>query len=330
MSAALIDMRKMMRVTDNPLLVKAVDEQDTVVPVYVLSSELLIGRSPILGLPNSSSMRVAVLLEYCRQLKAELRDLGSDLYFRVGNPQREMAQLAKQFKAQFIYTNWGGTPQDESHLKQMKGICNTVYAIPASCLKAMPQEELGSNAHLHGEQLTYIRNSYGVPMLPPIELDSTNNDIPSHLKLEGRQLNNKEPSASVLGDMLTQLWEGRMSKVEAWNKGLLREALTYDNFAYNLADRGKLLKAVSVSPTDKQSGPVNSWILCKTKNPKVNEAMSAVRNEGYLSWSQLLCVTNHIRRTVTSPVDMWAAKEWLSIMLNGRNDPLIDLLIGTN
>ena len=81
MSAALLWLRRDLRLHDHPALRAAIDGGDRMIPVFCFDDGLLKGR-------HASGPRTQFLLECLQDLDRALRDRGSRLFVRHGPPQR--------------------------------------------------------------------------------------------------------------------------------------------------------------------------------------------------------------------------------------------------
>jgi deoxyribodipyrimidine photo-lyase len=95
-SAALVWLRRDLRLHDHPPLTAAVGSSERVVPVFVLDDRLLHGRYP-------SAVRAWFLLESLRELREALRERGGDLILRRGAPERELPALAREVGAAAVH-----------------------------------------------------------------------------------------------------------------------------------------------------------------------------------------------------------------------------------
>ena len=96
MSAAVVWLRRDLRLRDHPALRAALDEHDRVVPVFCFDDRLLGGR-------HASGTRTGFLLECLGELDRELRRRGSGLVIRRGIPEREIAALAAEAGAEIVH-----------------------------------------------------------------------------------------------------------------------------------------------------------------------------------------------------------------------------------
>ncbi|MDQ6606575.1 MAG: DNA photolyase family protein [Actinomycetota bacterium] len=94
--SALVWFRRDLRVHDHPALRAAADESEPVVPVFCLDERLL-------GGPHASGPRTQFMLECLDDLDAALRDRGSGLALRRGNPERELLTLARELGAEKVH-----------------------------------------------------------------------------------------------------------------------------------------------------------------------------------------------------------------------------------
>src|ERR1700750_1761899 len=89
---AIVWLRRDLRLHDHPALRRALDEHERVVCAYVRDPALLRGRF-------ASAPRTAFLLGCLRALDAQLRERGSGLVIREGEPERELAELVRELGA---------------------------------------------------------------------------------------------------------------------------------------------------------------------------------------------------------------------------------------
>jgi deoxyribodipyrimidine photo-lyase len=95
-STAIVWHRRDLRLHDHPGLAEAARSHERVVPAFVLDERLLHGRFP-------SPARAAFLLGCLEELRASLRDRGSDLVLREGAPEEELLALAREARADTVY-----------------------------------------------------------------------------------------------------------------------------------------------------------------------------------------------------------------------------------
>lgn len=99
----LIWFRRDLRVHDLPALAAAADA-GTTVPVFVFDDRLLTGYR------FASPVRVNFMLGCLEVLRSSLRDLGGDLYFRRGQPETVLCELARQTGAASVHWTSDASP----------------------------------------------------------------------------------------------------------------------------------------------------------------------------------------------------------------------------
>ena len=95
--------RNDLRLHDNEAFFKACQEGDEVLPVYVFDSQQFTDTA--LGFKKTGYWRTRFIRESLEDLRAQLRARGGDLLIRHGEPDRIIAQLAEQYKAEYVYTS---------------------------------------------------------------------------------------------------------------------------------------------------------------------------------------------------------------------------------
>jgi deoxyribodipyrimidine photo-lyase len=94
--AAILWLRRDLRLHDHPALAAALACDDVVLPVFCLDDRLLRGR-------HESEPRESFLLDSLHHLDRALRERGSRLIVRHGPPERELAALARQTRAECVH-----------------------------------------------------------------------------------------------------------------------------------------------------------------------------------------------------------------------------------
>jgi deoxyribodipyrimidine photo-lyase len=88
--------RRDLRLTDNQALASALANASRVLPVFILDPELL-------NSPDVGDKRVAFLFGGLHQLDADLRERGSRLVLRQGDPVQELAALVRETAADAVF-----------------------------------------------------------------------------------------------------------------------------------------------------------------------------------------------------------------------------------
>lgn len=110
-NTALLWFRTDLRIHDNEALSLAISQSDDILPVYVFDVRDF-EESTSFGFKKTGVHRARFLLESVIDLKKQLQKIGSDLIVRVGRPEDEIAQLANEIKASWVFCNRDMTPKE--------------------------------------------------------------------------------------------------------------------------------------------------------------------------------------------------------------------------
>lgn len=135
MERAIWWIRRDLRLVDNQALQTALEKADQVIPAFVLDPKLLASS-------YASEKRLAFLLDGLRSLDSDLRQRGSYLVLRRGDPRIELEQLARESMAGAIFAEPDYSPyavrrdgEISSHL--LVSWCGSpAVHVPGSVLKA--------------------------------------------------------------------------------------------------------------------------------------------------------------------------------------------------
>ena len=111
MTTAIWWIRRDLRLGDNPALSAALQAASHVLPLFILDDALL--RSSRLG-----ENRLRFLLEGLRQLDTDLRQRGSRLVVRSGDPHAVLSELISSEAAGAIYAE-EDVPKDQQHMTKL-------------------------------------------------------------------------------------------------------------------------------------------------------------------------------------------------------------------
>jgi len=100
---AIVWLRRDLRIHDHPALHAALALHERVIPTFCLDERLLHGR-------HASGSRTQFLLECLADLDGSLRERGGGLVVRYGAPEQELAQLARETKADVVHFSADVTP----------------------------------------------------------------------------------------------------------------------------------------------------------------------------------------------------------------------------
>jgi len=101
MKTAIVWFKTDLRLLDNETLVKAIAQNDAIVPVYCLDDSHFETNS--FGFKKTGSFRAKFLLESLQDLNNQLQALGSGLIVVQGKPAEEIPKIVKQYKAHKVY-----------------------------------------------------------------------------------------------------------------------------------------------------------------------------------------------------------------------------------
>ena len=95
--------RNDLRLHDNEGFYTATKKADEVIPVYVFDPRQF--AKTRFDFRRSGALRARFLLESVSELRNRLREKGSDLLIRIGEPEKIIAELAEDSGAEFVYTS---------------------------------------------------------------------------------------------------------------------------------------------------------------------------------------------------------------------------------
>lgn len=101
MKRALVWFKTDLRIEDNETLVRAVQENDEIIPVYVIDRSYR--DKTAFGFQKTGNFRMNFILESLHDLKSQLQAKGSNLIVTVGLPEEKIPDLAKQFGVDRVY-----------------------------------------------------------------------------------------------------------------------------------------------------------------------------------------------------------------------------------
>jgi len=104
--------RNDLRLQDNEAFFTATEIAREVVPVYVFDPRQF--DKTKFSFRRAGALRAQFLLESVLDLRERLRERGGDLLIRVGEPEKIVAALADEYRAQYIYTSKEIAPDETS------------------------------------------------------------------------------------------------------------------------------------------------------------------------------------------------------------------------
>lgn len=108
---AIVWFRQDLRLHDNEALVTALRMAEEVVPVYVFDERIFTGKTRF-GFPKTGKFRARFVLEAIADLRVNLRQLGCELFVRVGKPEEVVAELAREVRASWVLCNRERTQEE--------------------------------------------------------------------------------------------------------------------------------------------------------------------------------------------------------------------------
>jgi deoxyribodipyrimidine photo-lyase len=90
-----------LRVDDNETLLKAIEENEEVLPVYFWTEH---EQKPQFGIPRLGDTRKAFIQESLSNLQQQLHAIGGSLLVLNGSPEDQITDLCKQFSIRKVYT----------------------------------------------------------------------------------------------------------------------------------------------------------------------------------------------------------------------------------
>ncbi len=179
----LVWFRNDLRVRDNETLFRAVEQAQTIVPIYIFD-ERQFGTTRF-GFKKTGAFRAKFLLESVARLKHSLQALGSDLVIRIGKPEQILSELAQALKAQAIFFSEESTDEELTVEQNLKRALHTqgvkVHTFWQSTLyhkqdlPFSPEQlpDVFTNFRKQVEKMSKVRPTFPMPKklnpLPPVE-----------------------------------------------------------------------------------------------------------------------------------------------------------------
>jgi deoxyribodipyrimidine photo-lyase len=123
MATTILWLRRDLRLHDNPALVAAA-ESDRLLPVYVFDRDHYgtadFGGAASFTYEKTGGRRTAFRIESVADLRTRLRDRGSDLAVRVGDPETILSRLADRVDADAVHVHTRPTPEERAVEKRVE------------------------------------------------------------------------------------------------------------------------------------------------------------------------------------------------------------------
>lgn len=96
--------RQDLRLHDNEALMDALNVSDEIVPVFVFDERVFTEETRF-GFPKTGKYRAKFIIESVEDLRRSLQRIGSNLIVRVGKPEEEIFEIAKEIKSSWVFCN---------------------------------------------------------------------------------------------------------------------------------------------------------------------------------------------------------------------------------
>lgn len=108
---AILWFRNDLRIHDNEALHDAMEAAENIIPVYIFDPRVFFAQTKF-GFPKVGKYRTKFIIESIIDLKQNLQNLGSDLYIRIGKPEDEILELAREVKSSWVFCNRERTQEE--------------------------------------------------------------------------------------------------------------------------------------------------------------------------------------------------------------------------
>lgn len=118
MSRSIYWFRNDLRLGDNEALINAIEESNEIIPVYILDESWLNKKQ--FGIEKMGAFRLKFLLESLEELKSELKLIGSDLIFSMGNTSLELKRIKNEFGCNRLFAQKASAFEETSLEKEVQ------------------------------------------------------------------------------------------------------------------------------------------------------------------------------------------------------------------
>lgn len=166
--------RRDLRLSDNTALNAALRSGVRVMPLFVFDPVLL--NSPFAGTP-----RLTFMLNALRSLDASLREMGSGLVIRQGEPSEVLARVVREFGAEAVYANRDYSPYARERDATVRAALPVRLHMTDDAVLRAPGDVLKSNGAPYTVFTPFMRRWRELPPSPRPETQP----IPSGVFLQG-------------------------------------------------------------------------------------------------------------------------------------------------
>ena len=110
-----------LRINDNKPLLEAIAHSDQVIPLYVFDKNNL--EITTFGTRKMGKFRLKFLMESLHELDEALRELGSKLFFKFGDPKELIPKLVQKYDVNDVYTVEPPAQEESVLLQQLEKEC---------------------------------------------------------------------------------------------------------------------------------------------------------------------------------------------------------------
>lgn len=108
---AIVWFRQDLRLHDNEALTDALRCTEEIIPVYVFDERQFHGETRF-GFPKTGKYRAKFILESVKDLRENLQAKGTDLIVRLGKPEEEIFEIARQARTSWVFCNRERTQEE--------------------------------------------------------------------------------------------------------------------------------------------------------------------------------------------------------------------------
>lgn len=239
MKNSIIWFRNDLRLHDNEALYKAVQNSESIIPVYCIDTDQFKIIEP--NLPKTGWFRANFLLESLKDLDTNLRHLGSGLIVGVGKPEEVLSSISKKYNAKSIYASKEITSEEvevenkvEKKINSLGGKLNlfwqsTLYHLEDLSFPINSLPDVFTQFRKKVEKYSTIRDSFPTPVaihspiIPKLDLPGLKSLGLSKPKISQKSTTHfKGGEANALQRLKHYFWDSKsLSKYKETRNGLL-------------------------------------------------------------------------------------------------------------
>lgn len=109
---AIVWFRQDLRLHDNEAIAEAMKRTQEIVFVFVFDERIFNGKTQYFGFPKTGKFRTKFIIEAIEDLRKSIRYKGAELIVRVGKPEEEIAKIADETSASWVFCNRERTSEE--------------------------------------------------------------------------------------------------------------------------------------------------------------------------------------------------------------------------